>query len=533
MNIQDRPGFPGRVSADQGAVRYLRAFRQHLGLMISLVVVAVGTTAAVTYSQTKQYRSSADIQVTPVSSNDANFQGFSLFRQPLDGSSIVLTAARVMRAQAIDDLVSKKLGARRRGASVSVDPLSQADIIAVTATAPDPRQAARVANTYAGVFVSARTDLFHQELQTRIRDLQLQIDAIPVSQRAGNFTYSTLQGNVATLRGYLNSPDPTVSVLTPATVPTSPSSPRPRLNMLVALVVALLLAMGVAVLLELANPRLADEEELRLTQRLPVLARVPRLRGRVAHGYLTGTTLLPAEAWRAYRTLRAVLATAGEDGAYPRSIVVTSASPGDGKTMTAVNLAITLTAANLNVVLVDGDLHRPMIGSIFNVALRQDGLRRVLTGERDLDSMIVPAPSQARLQLLLASRGAQAQDLQLLDGARFQKLLNELALRADVVVVDTPPLPEVAEALSMVAAAEAVVIAVRLGHTRRDRLEQLRELLDRRNITPLGAVLTTRRRADLGGSEYAYAREAGEPVPLSPRERSSSAVTRISRSLDR
>src|SRR5207237_10072405 len=150
--------------------------------------------------------------------------------------------------------------------------------------------------------------------------LNRQIDAIPQAQRAGNFTYSPLHGNLATLKGYLNAPDPTVSVLTPASTPSSPSSPRPKLNVAVALLASLLLAAGAAVLLETVNPRLAGEDELRLVQRLPILARVPRLRGRIAYDYLLGEDLLPPAAWKAYRTLRAVLATAGGAGGYQRSI---------------------------------------------------------------------------------------------------------------------------------------------------------------------------------------------------------------------
>jgi hypothetical protein len=91
----------------------------------------------------------------------------------------------------------------------------------------------------------------------------------------------------------------------------------------------------------------------------------------------------------------------------------------------------------------------------------------------------------------------------------------------------------VAEALSMVAAAEAVLVAVRVGHTRRDKLEQLRELLDRRRISPLGFIVTTRHRPEVTGSEYEYMVEAGRPVPLGPREAAASAAARISRTLNR
>ena len=274
------------------------------------------------------------------------------------------------------------------------------------------------------------------------------------------------------------------------------------LSVVVALIASLLLAGGLAVALELFNPRISREEELRLGHRLPILARIPRMPRGVAHGYLTGRSVLPGWIWKGYRTLHAVLANAGTDGGLPKSIMVTSASPGDGKTMTAVNLAITLASADLRVILVDGDFHRPMLASIFDVTSRRDGLVRLLAG-RDENTTLVASTSHPGLQLLLSSRD-QVHDLHLLNTGRFSEVLAKLEQQCDVVVIDSPPLPEVAEALAMASAVEAVLISVRLGHTRRDKLAQLRELLARRGVSPMGFVLTTRQRDHGSAAGYGY-----------------------------
>ena len=84
--------------------------------------------------------------------------------------------------------------------------------------------------------------------------------------------------------------------------------------------------------------------------------------------------------------------------------------------------------------------------------------------------------------------------------------MGRLSDRADVIVIDSPPLPEVAEALELAAAAEVVLLAVRLGHTNRDRLNQLREMLARRGVSPVGIVVTTRRSAH-AESPYDYGGE--------------------------
>src|SRR5439155_15701003 len=100
---------------------------------------------------------------------------------------------------------------------------------------------------------------------------------------------------------------PTLRRLTPAKIPTAPAWPRPTLTILVAVVIGLLLGLAAAVALELLNPRFTRQDEL-IAHRLPVLAKMPRLPARAVRDYSLGRGPLPSEAWKAYRTLRAVLA---------------------------------------------------------------------------------------------------------------------------------------------------------------------------------------------------------------------------------
>jgi succinoglycan biosynthesis transport protein ExoP len=499
----------------RGAIRYLQAFRQHWLLILTLVVVSVGLASTYSYTATKRYDASADLLIAPLAAGDNTFAGFSLFRQTTDASSPIVTATRVLGARDIYDATYAQL---QKGPSVSIalSPVSQADIITVTASSSDPHRAAEAANLFTQTALSIRTDTFQKELKLRIRQLRAQAAAVPVADRNGNFQYASLLQSLGNLDVFVGSADPTLSLLAPATPPTVASWPRPILSITVAFLASLLLGTGVAVALELLNPRMLQEEDLRLGHRLPILARIPLLTGRVARGYLTGKTVLPSEAWKGYRTLRAVLANAGSDGGYPKSILVTSATPSDGKTMTAVNLAITLAAANLRVVLVDGDFYRPMIASIFNTSLHRDGLLRLLMTGDSGKAALVPAPNHPGLSLVLSNR-EQMYRFSQLDTDRFKRMLEVLQKDCDVVVIDSPPLTEVAEALAMAGAVDAVLIAVRLGNTRRDQLAQLRELLARRGASPLGFVLTMHRRSRGTNhyskyTEFEYARDTSAQV---------------------
>jgi Mrp family chromosome partitioning ATPase len=484
-----------------GPIRYFQALRRHALPLAVVVALAVGTAAVYSYTAEKRYKASADLLIQPLSPSDETYQGFGLFRQTFDGASTVVTAARLINSPEIRVPLWKKLGSDSLGAGVLIEPLGQANIVTVTATAPDAEQAARVANRYAEGAVRIRTEQFQRDLSRRIDKLRSQVRATPVADRVGNFEFAALQQKLAELRSLRDTSDPTIAKLTEASPPTAPFSPRPRLSMAVAFVVALLLGGGVAILFELLNPRYVSEEELLLEQRLPILARIPRLPGQVARGYLMGKNRLPRGASKEYRILRAVLATLGPDGGYPRSILVAGASPGDGKTTTAVNLAHTLASADMNVILVDGDLHRPMIATLFNLPTGRGGIRGLVSRELPPEVCLVPAPTHAHLRLLLASRGDGASVH--LDTARVTRMLEELKPLCDVIVIDSPPLAEVAEVLDMANEVDTVLLTVRLGRTRREKLIQARELLARRGVGVAGFVVTTRKRLTRD-EEYGY-----------------------------
>ena len=194
--------------------------------------------------------------------------------------------------------------------------------------------------------------------------------------------------------------------------------------------------------------------------------------------------------------------------------------------MTSVNLAIGLANGGMRVILGDGDLRRPMVATLFGVAARTRGFADVLSGAATVDEAVVPAPGHGdRLRLLLASPEA-AQLVDLLDPARVERVLSELRLAADVVVIDSPPLTEVADALTLADEVDALIVAVRLGRTRRDRLNELRRILAQRGVSPVGFVVTTRkpvrggyyygtrdgRTADSDGDGTALGTN-GEPLP--------------------
>jgi tyrosine-protein kinase len=498
------PSFPlGAASEPGSTVRILRAIRERWYIVVGAVVIALVAAAAFVAVTPKKYEASADVVLSPLPTGDETFQGFNLFRQPVDASSAVVTAARAFNSPVIQVAARKAMGADATGTRVSVTPLSQADMLAVTATSPSAPQAARAANAYAEAALAVRTEQFQSQLKVQIDRLQRQVNAIPTSLRTGNFEYAALAQRLGLLVGYRGAPDPTVQLAARATTPLGASWPRPKLTIGAALLASLLLGCGLAVLLELTTPNVAREEELVLDQRLPVLARIPRLRPNIAKGYLLGRTELPSILWREYRTLRARLSGAVAEG-FPFSVLVTSASPRDGKTMTAVNLAITLAEGQKRVVLVDADLHRPMVSAVFGrVPRRGRSVSAALESGKVALGSLIESPVHPGLSLLLAPQERNP-PTNLFSEERWRELLEALRPHADIVVIDSPPIPEVADAIALAVAAEAVLICVRLGNTRRDKLTQLRELLAWRGIAPIGFVVTSGTRSPRSEPLYGY-----------------------------
>jgi Mrp family chromosome partitioning ATPase len=512
-------------------VRYLQALRARWPLVLLLVLLSVGAAVAYSSYAPKRYEASADLLVTPVSTGDQTFVGFSMFREGIEAAQSVVTAARVVLSPEVVEAVDEELDLEGSQRFVEVKPLGQSSVVAIKATAGSPEEAEEIANAFAEAVIEIRSDIFQEELQARIEQLSERLAAIPADRRDRDFESVALQQRLAELNSLVGAPDPTLRVLSAAVEPDAPSWPRPALSIAIALLGALLLGLALAIALEVLDPRLNREEELAAVHRLPILARIPKLPKR-ALSRPSSPEPLPPAALKAYRLLRANLALAGESDQPPKSILVTSAQPGDGKSMTAVNLARTMAAAGQRVVLIDWDLHRPRVALLSGVWGRPSGVARALRNPPDSAAALAPAPGfGGRLHLLLSS-AEHAYLARRLTTERVRAVLDALAPVCDVIVMDSPPLLEVAETVSVAEAAEAVVVAVRIGHTRRDRLHELQRMLALRRIDPVGFVVTLKRRARKTTAYYYDVEPHGEVADLQeleaprPKRRAAGAQSR-------
>jgi polysaccharide biosynthesis transport protein len=474
--------------AETSPSSYVHAIRRHWRAILALVVVAVVAAFAYSSHAGKRYDSEAVLFVTPLSATDNTLVSIGLFREPGAGATTsVYALGRLLTTPPVVDGVKAKLGwadkSRREVLSkIQVNPAQQSATVTVVASDASPTEAARIANAFADVIVAQRGELVQRDLQVTIKRLRARLSGV------GRDEALALQESLAELDSLVGAGDPTLRILTRAEPPETPASAGPIATFVVAAIAALLLGAAGAFGLELLQPRLRSDDPA--LKRLPVLAYVPRARTRRVRNYLNGkgNESLPSDLWEAYRVLRASLVADGK-----QTFLVTSGIQGEGKTMTAVNLAIALAASGARVVLVDADLRRPMIGRVFGMPPETGGFADLLFGRAEPQDVLVPAPAYGnQLRLLLSG---PERPLDLLEPRRIRGMLDRLRSECDVVVLDSPALLEFADAITLARSVDAVVIAVRLGRTRRDSFDQLERLLAQQETIPAGLVVTGRSRS--------------------------------------
>jgi len=201
----------------------------------------------------------------------------------------------------------------------------------------------------------------------------------------------------------------------------------------------------------------------------------------------------------AVRTLRNTILLSDFEGRL-RSLVITSATPGEGKSTLAAHLAISNADRGRKTLLVDGDLRRPGLHTKFGLKARE-GLSNVLNGEMLWQEVIVGVEGKPNLNLLPAGIGAhRAADL---IGPRLATLLDEFGKEFDLVIIDSPPLLGFAECLQMAAAADGVLIVSLAAETRRRAVAEVISVLRRLRANIVGVVLNQVSR-DTSSDGYAY-----------------------------
>jgi capsular exopolysaccharide synthesis family protein len=189
----------------------------------------------------------------------------------------------------------------------------------------------------------------------------------------------------------------------------------------------------------------------------------------------------------AYRTLRTNLYFSSLDQAL-ETLVVTSAAPGDGKSTTLSNLAVTMAQGEKRAILVDADLRQPSLHTYFGIN-NNLGLTTMAVDDDALADPPLVATAVDNLWLL-PSGPLPPNPAEILGSRRMEEIIANLKSRADIVLFDAPPIIAVTDAAVLATKVDGVLLVIRAGKTRREHAARAKELLEKVNVRLVGAVLS-------------------------------------------
>lgn len=523
--MRSAPHFRGRERGPMDLRRQIATVRDWFPLLAASVLLAAGAAFVVSSLLPKVYEAKATL-IVGQSLSAVNPD----YNQVLVSQRLSTTYAAVATKRPSLDAAIKQLGldmtADELSKHVRADAPLDSTLLTIVADDTDPSRAADIANALSEQLIAAspaiqgRQAQFQASIDADLEATQAQIEAtqaraealsgLPDRTAEQDADLATLEGRLVTLRSTYatllsfasGSASNLLSVVEPAVIPTSPVSPKPFLNALVAAIAALIIAAGVVALAEHLDDAVKDPAAVQDVAGLSTLGTIPRMksqRGRSAI-YQLSTLLQPRSGVaEAYRALRTNIEFASVDAPI-RTLLVTSAIAGEGKTVTASNLAVVFAQAGRRVLLVDADLRQPGVHLVFDLP-NAHGLTSLLRSDEVSLDAIAQATDQANLRIL-STGPLPPNPAELLNTQRMRAILERLKTGGDLVIFDSPPLQAVTDSAILSSLLDGTLFVIDAGRSHRAAVRQGREALALAGANVLGAILNgVPARV---GSEYAY-----------------------------
>lgn len=507
--------------------RQLVIVRHWVWLLVAATLLAGAASYLVSSSLPKVYEGRTTLIVgQSLSAADPNYN------QILASQRLSQTYAQFATTTPILERVIEELNLRttpqelRREVSTQVP--RDSTLVTVVVSHGDPATAAAIANTLADQLIAASpavegrpgdVDQFvEQQLaatQRQIGSVQGELDsllAMAVRTPEQEHQVEVLQSRLTTARqtyAQLLAFSPgsganLLSIVDPAAVATEPSSPRVLLNTLLATVLGLMAALGLAFLIEHLDDTIKSPDDVAEVADLPTLGVISQIKmaRNQADRQALATLLAPrSPVAEAFRTLRTNLEFASLDTPL-RTLLVTSAVPGEGKSTISANVAIAFAQAGKRVILLDGDMRRPSIHRLLELP-NSFGLTTLLRADQTALESVSHATDEPKLRVITTGP-LPPNPAELLGSQRMRTLLKRLHDEADLIVIDSPPLHALTDAAVLASELDGVLLVCRAGRTKRAALAQASEALARVNAHILGVTVNRLTERTSAGYYYRY-----------------------------
>lgn len=517
--------------------QYWNLFKKWIWLLAVGALLAGGIAYGVNRNTTPVYQAGSTLMITPGSAPSLdNYNALYAAERLARTYAELLSSGPVMeeteRRLAEMAAAEPSLADQGLGFQASAQPLRDTQILGLQVTGTDPERIAAAANLLVEVFGEwlndvqqsrysdskasleaemARAQASIQEVEASIREVQARQDEADANELArlqdqlGQYrsSYTTLLNSYSNISLAEASSGDTVTVVSRAEVPRAPIRPQVMRNSLLAAVAGILLAAGIAFLVEYLDDTVKTPDDAQEVG-LGILATVQRAsgNGKKRHQEIFALNQTRSPVTEAYRTLRTNLQFSSLDRPV-HCLVVTSAMAAEGKTTTVVNLAVVMAQAGKRVLLVDADLRRPAVHRLFGLNNRR-GLTDALVEEPAALKSFLRETDVNNLRVL-TSGPVPPNPQELLGSQRMEDLLQRLRREADVVLIDTPPSLVVADANVLAARTDGVLLVVNADRTRRVAVQQATEGLRQVGASLLGGVLNmVDIRRGRGAGYYSY-----------------------------
>ncbi len=534
--------------------RYFRVLAQRWWLIF--LIVATGTASAVYYTlqQPPVYSSTVTLLLSPAFGQDTLIPG-SLSERT---SQLALTYSRYLQTRTFAEIVIE-----REGLNISPDELVrsiQAQVVEgtqffeITATSNDPRRAQMLATVIANNFIAEniaqqreqlaasraardvdnmqtllqekleRERQYYDQKVAGLRQQVAQIRTQPPSTARDELLASTqeqlseyedrllqiMNDQIALQPVQDNTQINTVTVIEPAPLPTRPTNIQYVQNVVLAMASSLILGIMLAFALEYLDYTVKSPEELEELTGQPALSVISETKangkGRKKADSPLITLAHPNDpVSEAFRSLRTNIQYS-QAGRQMRSLVVTSAGPGEGKTTVAANLAVVMAQSGKRVLLVDADLRRPTVHKLFGL-VNNLGLATLMLAENPTDPRTIHnhlQPGPVGSLRILTSGPIPPNPAELFSTEWAQGIFAALEEQADVVIYDTPPALTVTDPVILASRADATLLIVRAGQTRRDVVLKTMDVLQRVGGHVLAPILNRVKSEDIGYYYHYY-----------------------------
>lgn len=465
-----------------GLVRALAVLRERWWIVAVCMVVSLLVAVIYVERQPKQYTATAQLQFTS-NSLPSEVAGVPS-NQSLDPEGEKSTDQQLVTTTPVATLVVKALNLKVTPAELlsNVTASNPHDdyIVAVSAVSHNPNQAASIANAFAQQYVVYSQQQNENQLIKGEQLINEHLEKLPATDTVDRANLTALAQKLLLLQAVQTG---NARVVDTAMPPSSPSSPKKTATAVVALVAGLLLGVGLSFLLNLIDRRVKSLDEFEEIYRIPALASIPRLPRRLR-------TMREREmAMEPFQILQNALALAPNMHGH-KTVLVTSAVSGEGKTTVALGLARAAARSGQQVILVEADLRRPSFAQRLRLEGHTHGLISALAdGENPLE-LLYSTPGLSQLKILPCGPSAR-NPTNLLHPDKLTRTFKAIGSQADLVVVDSAPLLPVADTRVLLDEVDidVCVIVARAGVTKQGEARRARSVLDQRQLASVGLVV--------------------------------------------